>query len=86
MLEKTITEQELVQNFPQAAQAAGEHALFVTRDDAVSFVLLSIDNYDRILRGDVTIYEAFSRNGLHGEAAECDLAATSPEPEVARAS
>ncbi len=85
MLEKKLTEQELVENFSDAAQAARKHAVFVTRDGAPEYVLLTIENYDRIVRGDVTAYEAFARNGVRGEAAEYDFTEPLAEETMARA-
>jgi hypothetical protein len=87
MLEKTISKQELLSDFDAAGNAAKEHAVFVTQSGEPAFVLLTIENYDRIVRGETTVYEAFARNGVRGEAVEYDLSQPCAENEtLARAS
>jgi len=82
MLEKMISKQELLSDFDAAGNAAKEHAVFIADSGDPAFVLLTIENYDRIVRGDTTVYEAFARNGVRGEAAEYDLSQPCTENET----
>ena len=73
MVEKMISREQLLSDLEAALCATKDCALIVTRDDEPTSVILSIENYERLLRGDATLEEAFSHNVLSEEAAAYDL-------------
>jgi hypothetical protein len=73
MLEQFLSQEQLVSDMPAAFEAAETHAVILTRAGKPTSVLLSYDNYVRLLRGKLSMYEAFSQSSLSEEAAQYDL-------------